>query len=116
MKIQYKISFEGDKKMVKRLILKCPVCGASKMQKIPESLINKRNCNEKGICTILIPEDSICEHLFVVYVDRDFRIRGADTPDEIKEFNPKSYVNIHEIKDLVAKLKPASIKSLLKNL
>jgi hypothetical protein len=98
---------------MKRIPLMCPVCSAVKLQKIPAQVIEKRNQNDKGIVAIMIPENTVCPHLFVVYVDQNFTIRDAVSVDGIKDLNRKKFINVNSIDEIVSKLSKKTINKLM---
>ena len=63
--------------IMQRILLKCPQCGTTRFQKIPQQMMESRNQCKKGIVAILIPEKTVCEHMFVVHVDTHFTVRDA---------------------------------------
>ncbi|MFX1363636.1 MAG: Rab family GTPase [Promethearchaeota archaeon] len=66
----------------------CPTCKATKEIKISTSIINKA----KGLSTISIQKDQICEHHFQAFVDKNFIVRGYQKVDyelNIKKKIPK---------------------------
>lgn len=101
---------------MKRVLLKCPICEKTRIQRIPQALTQNREKSEKGILTILIPDNTICEHMFVIQVDRHFHVRDAFSIDTIKEINKKKFVYVKEIENMIASLKPKTIKQILKDL
>ena len=101
---------------MKRIVLKCPICHSQKFQLLPESLIIKRNENEKGICVIMIPEDTICEHLFFVHIDRNFSIRDCVSGDYIKERNLKKVIRYNTIEKLLQSLSTKTKQNILSRL
>jgi hypothetical protein len=102
--------------MLKRLILECPECKKTKIQKIPENLMEKRNQIEKGICGILIPENTICNHGFIVYIDTNFSIRDVISLKYAQDLNMKKVIQLKTIEELVSSLTPKTLKSILNNL
>ena len=102
--------------MLKRLILECPECKKTKVQKIPENLMEKRSQIDKGICGILIPENTICEHGFLVYIDTNFSIRDVISLSHAKDLNMKKVIHLKTIEDLVNSLTPKTLKSILNQL
>lgn len=70
---------------MKKILLDCPICNARKFQLIPEEILHKRNQYDKGIVVILIPKDTICEHLFFVHVDKNFSVRDTFSESETDE-------------------------------
>ena len=101
---------------MKRIVLKCPKCNAQKYQLLPESLITKRNENEKGICVIMIPEDTICEHLFFVHIDRNFSVRDCISEEYMKERNLNKVIRYNTIEKLLQSLSIKTKKNILNRL
>lgn len=54
----------------------CPVCKSQDSIHIPHNILKK-----VGLITISIPKDSICEHHFQVFIDKDFKVRGYQKVD-----------------------------------
>ena len=54
--------------------LRCPVCDSIKLQYIPEEVITELDKRGQQIGLVLIPENVICEHLFLVEIDQNFRV------------------------------------------
>jgi hypothetical protein len=100
---------------MKTVIMVCPTCGKTKRQKIPKEIIAKRNLSKKGIVTILIPQNTICPHLFLVYMDQNFKVRDTSAVIGAKAV-PKEAININSINDLLKSLEPDKVKSILDRL
>ncbi len=69
------------------VIIACPICKASKFIHIPRDILKP-----KGLTTISIPKDSICNHQFQLYIDNNLKVRGYqkvdfELIDGIKETN-----------------------------
>ena len=60
-----------------KIDITCPVCGSKKLQFIPEELIMELDKRGQQISLILIPENVICEHLFLVEIDQNFRVTNV---------------------------------------
>lgn len=78
-----KISLEGSNNNFTEKLIKftCPTCKAVKELKISTSIITKA----KGLSTISIQKNQICEHHFQAFIDKDFNVRGYQKVDfEIK--------------------------------
>ena len=102
---------------MKSITLECPTCGVTKRQKIPKEIVDKRNQSKKGIVTILIPQNAICPHLFLVYMDTNFKVRDTSAMVSASEENiPKEAININSIDDLLKSLNPDKVKSILDRL
>jgi hypothetical protein len=101
---------------MKRISLECPICGKSKFQKLPSGLVKKRKEFKKGIVGILIPEKKICDHKFVVYIDKNFNLRDVLSADEIKDMNKQKFINVDTIENMVSQLSKASVSNILKKL
>ena len=50
----------------------CPVCRTKKSINIPARIIDK----SKQLTSILIPIGRICDHAFIPFVDKQFKVRG----------------------------------------
>lgn len=102
---------------MKSVMLTCPICGKTKKQKIPKEIVSKKNISSKGIITILIPQNSICPHLFLVYMTKNYEIRNISAVDSTSKVKiPEEAININNIDDLIKSLKPDKVKSILDRL
>ena len=72
--------------------------------------------SEQGIIGILVPENSICEHVFIVYIDKSFRVRERIAVNELKEYNKRKLLSFKDIDDILTSLKPKTIKNILEKL
>ena len=91
----------------------CPDCGRTKIVKIPENIFQAATECEKGILAILIPENTICKHNFMIFVDRNFSVRDTMTTDHVRNVNKKKIINLNDLDDLVNKLSKKSIRRVL---
>lgn len=69
------------------ILIQCPKCLKYLYYEISDSLRDKRARNPKELVSIRIPPNLICEHSFLVYLDKEFGIRSytlIDLTDEIK--------------------------------
>lgn len=57
-----------------RRVLICPICQRHEFVQIPESMVMQRNALRSGLVPIIIKE-AICDHHFIVYVDKQWKIR-----------------------------------------
>ncbi|MBD3195854.1 MAG: hypothetical protein GF317_12405 [Candidatus Lokiarchaeota archaeon] len=55
----------------------CPVCSKTGFIHVPKDPIDK---NKKGLSTITI-EQSICDHRFLVYIDKNYSVRASEKID-----------------------------------
>ncbi len=55
----------------------CPVCKSEKKLEVPKSIVNKA----KGLTTMSIARDLVCEHQFQAFVDKNFMVRGYQRVD-----------------------------------
>ncbi|MCP4764092.1 MAG: hypothetical protein GY870_20130, partial [archaeon] len=63
----------------------CPTCTKSNYIMLPKSNIAHSG---KGLTTILVPNELICEHSFQIFVDKNGAVRGYETPDFELSFTP----------------------------
>lgn len=63
----------------------CPKCSKSDYIKIDKGTLKKSG---KGLTTILIPDETICDHSFQIFVDKNGAVRGYETPDFELKFTP----------------------------
>jgi hypothetical protein len=68
---------EKYKKRSKIIQVECPICKTIKRIFIPKSLFGEF----KGIKTLSIPRNLMCEHPFQIFIDNFFDIRGVQTVD-----------------------------------
>ena len=59
----------------------CPVCRTKKSINIPARIIDK----SKQLTSILIPIGRICDHAFIPFVDKQFKVRGYQKLDALLE-------------------------------
>lgn len=71
---------------------------------------------EEGFIGILVPENTICKHLFIVYMDKHFTVRDRIAVDQLKEYNKRKLVTFKDIDDLMFSLRPKTIKNILEKL
>ncbi len=73
---------EVKKTAGRSIVLECPICHRQGRKDFSYEVVLERAKNEKGIVKMLLnQEKEICEHSFVVYIDRSFAIRGYETID-----------------------------------
>lgn len=101
---------------MKKVLLVCPTCNAIKTQSLPEQIMQQKFQCEQGIIGILVPEKSICEHVFIVYIDKAFNIRERIAVNELKEYNKRKLLSFKDIDDILSSLKPKTIKNILEKL
>jgi hypothetical protein len=63
--------------MSKEILIVCPVCQNKKKIDIPGNVISQ----SKGLSSISIPRNLVCEHFFQAYVDKNFTVRGYQKID-----------------------------------
>jgi hypothetical protein len=56
----------------------CPVCSTSGKIQISKKDLGKAS---RGLLSISIPEQVVCEHSFIAYIDRNFKVRDYFVPD-----------------------------------
>jgi len=62
---------------IKKVNFICPICKSKKDIDVPESIINQ----SMQLTTISIPKNTVCNHHFQAFVDKQFRIRGYQKVD-----------------------------------
>ena len=62
---------------IKKVNFICPICKSKKDVDVPESVINQ----SMQLTTISIPKNTVCNHHFQAFVDKQFRIRGYQKVD-----------------------------------
>ncbi|TFH26509.1 MAG: hypothetical protein E4G98_06995 [Promethearchaeota archaeon] len=68
---------------VPMMLIDCPFCNTAKYHLIPESTQKKVKESPSGITTMLIKEMDICEHTFLVYFDKEYKVRSMQKVDII---------------------------------
>ncbi len=101
---------------MKNIQLICPTCFAAKIQKLPEQIMSRRYQHNNGIIGILVPENTVCNHLFIVYVDKHFAARDRVAADQLTKFNKRKLVTLKDIDGIIANLQPKTIKNILEKL
>jgi len=66
-----------EEELFKKILLRCPRCGAQKSINIPLKILTQSD----SVVTMGIPNGLICEHSFHAYVDKFFDIRGYQVVD-----------------------------------
>ena len=112
----YEEGYELREIFVKKIVLQCPICKKGKLQELPEKIFLDRQKLDKEIVAILIPENTICPHGFIVEVDENFSIRDAISIDKVQETRKKQLISLKSIEDMIAKLSPNSVKNILSKL
>jgi hypothetical protein len=65
------------------MLIICPHCKTARYHLIPESTQLKVNESPSGITTMLIKEQDFCGHTFLVYFDRNYKVRSVQKVDII---------------------------------
>ncbi|MFX0072826.1 MAG: hypothetical protein ACFFAO_17240, partial [Candidatus Hermodarchaeota archaeon] len=68
---------DEDEYNEKHIHVICPICRTQKEIIVPKSIIDK----SKGISCITIAPKIVCNHLFQVYLDKNFKVRGYSKSD-----------------------------------
>jgi hypothetical protein len=63
--------------MKKEILIVCPICQNKKKIDIPLEIIS----SSKGLSSISIPKNLVCNHFFQAYVDKNFMVRGYQKID-----------------------------------
>ncbi len=58
---------------VVRIIAKCPSCKANDFIEVPDDIVNEAI----GLTGITVAPGIVCEHRFLIYLDKNFAIRGS---------------------------------------
>ena len=77
--------------------IRCPSCSANGDIEISEDYLKNVS---KGLLAINIPEDTICEHTFIAYVDRNLKVRDyfiADFKIELPDIAPSEKIEEKKI-------------------
>lgn len=61
------------------IIVICPLCSKKERITIPIDIVAKRS----NMAVVGITKGKVCDHSFVIYVDKDFSIRGYEKFDLI---------------------------------
>ena len=57
---------------MRRLIIRCPICGHQKSEFIGDDLLELRKSIDMGIVLIKISENQVCEHTIYIEVDKNY--------------------------------------------
>ncbi len=63
------------------MLIMCPICRETKYRIISKNAQEKVSTNPGGIATMLINKNDICPHTFVVYYDKNFKVRNTQPLD-----------------------------------
>ena len=58
--------------------VRCPICSQTDEIQISKKELGKAS---RGLLSISLPENVVCNHSFIVYVDRNFKVRDYFVPD-----------------------------------
>ena len=76
---------------IKKIAIICPVCKARGIIEIPMSIIDK----SKQLSTISVPKGKICNHIFQIFIDKNYVIRGFQKVDfELSKNKPLNHKEI----------------------
>ena len=93
--------------------LQCPICYEKKIIEIPERIISSENRN---LININIPRYKICQHAFVVSVDKNFKVHDSESIDfDLTSFEKRNKlipfnINVFKIK---SNIKPDLLANIL---
>lgn len=65
------------------MFIVCPICNTAKYYLLPEEMRKKVSESPSGIASMLIPPHEICEHTYVVHLDKNFKVRNTQPVDFI---------------------------------
>ena len=63
------------------ITIQCPECRKFLYYEITSTIMEARMANPKELVSISIPPEIICEHTFVIYVDKRFEVRSVSSID-----------------------------------
>ena len=67
------------------MFLECPFCGITKPKEIPKNIKWRSIIATSGVTEILIPQWLVCEHTFLIYVDKNLKVRGTSPIEHRQE-------------------------------
>lgn len=67
---------DGNELISQTVPITCPTCNFKKDIHVPSNILKK-----SGLTTISIPKDTICDHHFQIFLDKDFKVRGYQKVD-----------------------------------
>ena len=65
------------------MLIICPKCKKAKYHVIPENIQEEVKNSPSGITSLLILKDEICEHTFLVYFDKQYKVRSMQSVDYV---------------------------------
>ena len=65
------------KEIWRKIKVTCPICKTKKNLDIPERIVNQ----DTSLTSILIPELRVCDHAFIVFIDKKFKMHGSQKID-----------------------------------
>ena len=63
----------------KKVRVSCPICSAQKVLKVPLECVKRSS----HLTSVLVLNDNVCGHSFLMYLDHDFKCRGTQKIDFI---------------------------------
>ncbi|MHA1674859.1 MAG: hypothetical protein ACTSYI_14685 [Promethearchaeota archaeon] len=66
------------------ILVECPICHTTKYRVIPETTQHQVSESMAGISSMLIKQKDICEHTFLVYFDRQYKVRNVQKVDIVQ--------------------------------
>lgn len=76
--MRYNLEIESDESQNKKAVnLICPICKKAKKVDIAISQISQTT----NLTTISVQENTVCEHHFQAFIDKDFKVRGYQKVD-----------------------------------
>ena len=58
--------------------VRCPICSETAEIEVAKKELGKAS---RGLLSVSIPENLVCEHSFITYIDRNFKVRDYFVPD-----------------------------------
>ena len=105
-----------------KIEVRCPACNRRGQMRVEENIISK---SERGITAVNVAENLVCEHSFIVYVDKNLAIRDSficdfkiELPEiileESKTVEPSSLAKKYDIDVIKYNLMPSFVIYVLK--
>ncbi len=72
--------------------IRCPICSESGKIEVSKKELGKAS---RGLLSISLPENVVCKHSFVAYIDKNFKVRDYFVPDfeiNFRELGPISSI------------------------
>ena len=94
MAIENFLLFDENEFTIQNITVICPICNMKSDINLPKNILKKQ-----GLTTISIPKDTICQHHFQIFLDKDLKVRGYQKVDfELKNQIKKTYFHCQQVR------------------